>query len=100
MPMVIAYERKMAIQVWDNQGNLLLTTPNAPQHALSPLKKGFFRQQHNNNDWYIYSHQIPNNKYWLLVAERADIRNEITEKILSSLLAGSLMSLLLIACTD
>jgi len=92
-----SYERKMAIQVWDNQGNLLLTTPNAPQHALSPLKKGFFRQQHSNNDWYIYSHQIPNNKYWLLVAERADIRNEITEKMLSSLLIGSLMSLLLIA---
>lgn len=92
-----SYERKMAIQVWDNQGNLLLTTPNAPQHALSPLKKGFFRQQHNNNDWYIYSHQIPNNKYWLLVAERADIRNEIAEKMLSSLLVGSLMSLLLIA---
>jgi len=91
-----SYERKMAIQVWDNQGNLLLTTPNAPQHALSPLKKGFFRQQHNNNDWYIYSHQIPNNKYWLLVAERADIRNEITKKMLSSLLVGSLMSLLLI----
>ena len=92
-----SYERKMAIQVWDNQGNLLLTTPNAPQHALSPLKKGFFRQQHSNNDWYIYSHQIPNNKYWLLVAEHADIRNEITEKMLSSLLIGSLMSLLLIA---
>jgi len=92
-----SYERKMAIQVWDNQGNLLLTTPNAPQHALSPLKKGFFRQQHSNHDWYIYSHQIPNNKYWLLVAERADIRNEITEKMLSSLLVGSLMSLLLIA---
>lgn len=92
-----SYERKMAIQVWDNQGNLLLTTPNAPQHALSPLKKGFFRQQHSNHDWYIYSHQIPNNKYWLLVAERADIRNEITEKMLSSLLIGSLMSLLLIA---
>lgn len=92
-----SYERKMAIQVWDNQGNLLLTTPNAPQHALSPLKKGFFRQQHSNHDWYIYSHQIPNNKYWLLVAEHADIRNEITEKMLSSLLIGSLMSLLLIA---
>ena len=35
-----AYEHKMAIQVWDLHGNLLLSTPSAPKHALSPLKKG------------------------------------------------------------
>lgn len=92
-----SYERKLAIQIWDTQGNLLLNTPNAPNNALSPLKKGFFHRQYNTYDWYIYTHQIPNKKYWLIVAERADIRVEIITKMLSSLLIGNLMAIMLIA---
>ncbi|HNN29898.1 MAG TPA: sensor histidine kinase N-terminal domain-containing protein, partial [Agitococcus sp.] len=49
-----AYERKVAIQVWDKHGKLLLSTPSAPDHALSPLQKGFFQHKTGKHTWYIY----------------------------------------------
>lgn len=91
-----AYEHKMAIQVWDLHGNLLLNTPSAPQYALSPLKKGFFRKREKGYDWYIYTHQIPANHYWLITAERSDVREEMIEKIVMSLLTGNLMAIFMI----
>ncbi|MBH1972088.1 hypothetical protein FK216_13040 [Moraxellaceae bacterium AER2_44_116] len=91
-----AYEHKMAIQVWDLHGNLLLSTPSAPKHALSPLKKGFFRKREKGYDWYIYTHQIPTNHYWLITAERSDVREEMIEKIVVSLLTGNLMAIFMI----
>ena len=39
------YERKVAIQVWDKHGKLLLSTPSAPKHALSPLQKGYYKKK-------------------------------------------------------
>ncbi len=92
-----AYERKMAIQVWDKNGNLLLSTPSAPSYALSPLSKGFFRKHDSDYDWYIYTHQIPANHYWLITAERSDVREEIIDKIVFSMLSGNLMAIVMIA---
>lgn len=88
-----AYERKIAIQVWDQKGHLLLSTPSAPTHALSPLAKGFFQQKTGKHIWFIYTHQIPANHYWLMVAERSDIREEMLNKILLSMLSGTIIAL-------
>ncbi|HQV22421.1 MAG TPA: ATP-binding protein [Agitococcus sp.] len=89
------YERKVAIQVWDKHGKLLLSTPSAPKHALSPLQKGFFEQKTGRHTWFIYTQQIPANQYWLMVAERSDIREEMLNNVLLSMLAGSLLALVL-----
>ncbi|PTQ90444.1 ATP-binding protein [Agitococcus lubricus] len=91
-----AYERKMAIQVWDSEGNLLLSTPSAPAYALSPLQQGFFRKRDGEYSWFIYTHRIPANKHWLIVAERSDVREELIEKIVISLLSGNIMAIVMI----
>ena len=91
-----AYERKVAIQVWDKHGKLLLSTPSAPDHALSPLQKGFFQHKTGKHTWYIYTHQIPANQYWLMVAERSDIREEMLHNILFSMLSGTIIAIVMI----
>lgn len=90
------YERKVAIQVWDKNGKLLLSTPSASDHALSPLQKGFFQQKAGKHTWYIYTHQIPANHYWLMVAERSDIREEMLHNILFSMLSGTIIAIVMI----
>lgn len=91
-----AYERKVAIQVWDKHGRLLLSTPSAPDHALSPLEKGFFQHKAGKHTWFIYTHQIPANHYWLMVAERSDIREEMLHNILFSMLSGTIIAIVMI----
>ncbi len=91
-----AYERKVAIQVWDKYGQLLLSTPSAPPNALSSLTKGFSQQKTDNHTWYIYTQQIPQNHYWLMVAERSDIREEMRNNILLSMLLGAIFAVILV----
>ena len=43
-----AYEKKIAIQVWSKEGDLVLRSASAPNHALAPLKEGLTQFQGGN----------------------------------------------------
>lgn len=88
-----AYEKKIAIQVWSEDGELLLRSPSAPEYSLSPLKEGFYRRQHERHSWHIYTTRLPENANWLIVAERSDVREELSRNIAASLGLGSLIGL-------
>ncbi|MDP2228884.1 MAG: ATP-binding protein [Moraxellaceae bacterium] len=91
-----AYEKKIAIQVWSADGsNLLLRSPSAPERALAPLRHGFYAQRSGAHLWHVYTSALPANGYWLLVAERSDIRDEVTLNIAASLLIGGIAGLVL-----
>lgn len=90
-----AYEKKVAIQVWSNDGNLVLRSPSAPEYSLAPLRHGFTRRKSGNHTWFVYTTQMPENSHWLLVAERSDVRNELTTNIAASLGIGSLAGFIL-----
>lgn len=86
------YEQKLAVQLWDREGNLLIKTPTAPMYALSPLQQGFYRKQYQGFQWYVFTHAVSKNGYWLVVAERSDVREEVTDKLALSLLGGLLLA--------
>jgi two-component system sensor histidine kinase QseC len=86
-----AYEKKVAIQVWTEDGELVLRSPSAPEYSLSPLKEGFYRRQHERHSWHIYTTQMDENENWLIVAERSDVREELSRNVAASLGLGSLL---------
>jgi two-component system, OmpR family, sensor histidine kinase QseC len=90
-----AYEKKVAIQVWSNDGNLVLRSPSAPEYSLAALRHGFTRRQSGDHTWFVYATQMPENSHWLLVAERSDVREELTTNIAASLGIGSLAGFIL-----
>ncbi len=90
-----AYEKKVAIQVWSADGNLVLRSPSAPEYSLAPLRHGFYQRQSGRHRWYVYTTPLAENGHWLLVAERSDVREELTRNIAASLGIGSLLGLLL-----
>lgn len=88
-----SYEKKVAIQVWSADGDLVLRSPSAPDYSLSPLRHGFHQRRNGGHLWFVYTTQLPENGHWLLVAERSDVREELSLNIAASLAVGSLLGL-------
>lgn len=82
------YENKLAIQLWDDEGNLLVKTPTAPMYLLSPLEKGYSTTHYQQHKWHTFTQYMPQNKLWIVLAEREDIRDELIEQSLLSALSG------------
>jgi len=85
------YEGKLVIQIWDEEGNLLVKTPTAPMYALSPLKSGYFLKLYRDFNWYVFTHHTTQNNLWIIVAEREDVRGELTNEISMSYVAGFIL---------
>lgn len=90
-----AYEKKVAIQVWSADGNLVLRSPSAPEYSLSPLRRGFYQRGSNGHTWFVFTTLLPANGHWLIVAERSDARDELARNVAASLGIGSLIGLAL-----
>lgn len=88
-----AYEKKIAVQVWSQDGHLIVRSPSSPRHALAPLQAGLSTFDGDPYDWKVYTLWLDQNQHWLVVAERTDIRGELSENIEASLLLGMLVGL-------
>ena len=88
-----AYEKKLAIQVWSADGNLVLRSASAPPHALAPLRAGLVKFSGEDYDWLVNTVWLPKRQHWLVVAERSDIRQELIDNIEASLFVGLLLGL-------
>ena len=70
-----------AFQVFDAQKNLLHYSDTATKRAIAPLKQGFDEVNFKGYRWYTYSFFNQKNNIWIVVAERLDIRFDLSEKI-------------------
>jgi two-component system sensor histidine kinase QseC len=89
-----AYEKKVAIQVWTPDGSLVMRSPSAPEYSLSPLRRGFYQHRSGAFVWHVFTRKLPENSYWLIVAERSDVRGELTDDIAATLGISSLLGLI------
>ncbi len=88
-----AYEKKIAIQVWSRDGDLILRSSEAPKHALAPLKEGLVKFNGDDYNWMVYTVWLPHKHKWLAVAERSDIRQELSRNVEASLLVALVIAL-------
>lgn len=81
-PELEAYERSRLIQIWKQDGSgLLFRSPGAPQHALAPLKKGFYHHKGPRSEWMVYVTDLPGHNAWLMVGEYPHARNDIIREL-------------------
>jgi two-component system sensor histidine kinase QseC len=89
------YETKIAFQVIDPQGRLLMRSASAPETAYAPLAPGFTTQQ----NWRVFT--LRSGDVWVQAAERDDVRDELAGKLalaaVAPLIAGIPLLLVLIA---
>lgn len=91
-----AYENKLAFQVWDAQGHLMLRSDSAPETKLAPLAPGYSETLINGEQWRVFTLRSPPGR-WFQSAERADIRQELAEDIAIGTLLPLLLALPLMA---
>lgn len=92
------YERKLAFQVWDNEKNLLLKSSSAPKEPLSVAglearNRGYSDEYVQNSLWRVFKLWDKSERYLIQVAERYDVREELTNDISNRLIAPALLAL-------
>jgi two-component system sensor histidine kinase QseC len=73
------YETKIAFQVWNADRRLLVRSASAPDVPFAPLAAGYSDQPFGNLNWRVFT--LPSGSLWIQVAERSDIRTELSEKL-------------------
>lgn len=80
------YETRLSFQIWDDEGNLLIKSYNAPLEPITQQHAGFSNAMINGHNWRAFSLHSHNSQYRCITAERVDVRNDLTGKISSDLL--------------
>ena len=92
------YETKIAFQVWDETGRLLVRSASAPSTRFAPLTPGFSDQRFSDAPWRVFT--LTSGGVWIQVAERDDVRDELSGKLAlaatTPLMAGIPVLLLLL----
>lgn len=87
------YERKIAFQLWSRDSGLLLRSESAPEFAFSPSIRGFSEKSIDNHNWRVYSVTNPNGDYIIHVAQKIELRDELTDDISTHLVTQFLVGL-------
>ena len=92
------YERKIAFQVWDKHKKLVLKSVSAPEEPLSvnglePYYRGYSDEYLRNSRWRVFKLWDKGEQYLIQVAERYDVREELTGDISGKLIAPALIAL-------
>lgn len=93
-----AYETKLAFQVRDAAGRVLLRSDSGPAQPLAPLAPGFADRSIDGEHWRTFSLRSPSGR-WYQSGELAAIRAEIAEEIALGTLVPLLLALPLLALT-
>ncbi|MFZ2754401.1 MAG: ATP-binding protein [Lysobacteraceae bacterium] len=91
-----AYETKLAFQVRDARGALLLRSDSGPGHALAPLEPGFANLTIDGEHWRTFTLKSPSGR-WYQSGELSAIREEIAREIAFGTLMPLLAALPLLA---
>jgi Signal transduction histidine kinase len=90
------YEKKLAFQVWDKEGNLWMMSRNAPLYPLSAQTPGFSKIQYGDAVWHIFSLYSSASSSWIYTAQRAEVRDELIGLIILDLLIPLLFITLIV----
>jgi two-component system sensor histidine kinase QseC len=75
------YEKKLAFQVWDSTGKLFFENHSELPDDFAKLELGFSDISTHIVDWRTFTLKDNDYGFWVKVAQRYDIRTELTRKI-------------------
>ncbi len=86
LPRQYRHERKIAFQVWDRKGRLLLRSASAPAARLQSRSEGYGDALIDGERWRIFSRWDEGRHYLVQVGERYELRDELAQSVASHLL--------------
>ncbi|MBY0577777.1 MAG: sensor histidine kinase N-terminal domain-containing protein [Burkholderiales bacterium] len=91
------YERKIAFQIRDSKGNLLLRSATTPLRVLSERPEGFSDSLIDGKKWRVFSHWNRKHTLQIQVGQLHRIRGELSGRIALSLLVPFLFVIPMLA---
>ncbi|WP_433771461.1 ATP-binding protein [Pseudomonas putida] len=92
------YEHKIAFQVWNRQGQVLVHTVSAPSFTTAPSQAGFSDVVDlNNRHWRAFLLEDKQNDLRIWVGEREDVRAELVDRIVRHTLWPNVLGSLILA---
>jgi two-component system sensor histidine kinase QseC len=91
------YELKLAFQVWDKHGNLVLHSGLTKFEPLSLKEHGYSDSVIDGSPWRVFSMWNIDREYLVMAGERYDVRMELVEKIIQRLMLPFLLLLPMLA---
>ncbi|NNM83552.1 MAG: two-component sensor histidine kinase [Burkholderiales bacterium] len=91
------YERKIAFQIRDRSGNLLLRSATTPRRVLSEHSEGFSDSLIEGKRWRVFAHWNKAHTLQIQVGQLHEIRNELAGRIALSLLVPFLFVIPMVA---
>lgn len=89
------YESTFTFQIWQ-QDKLLASSFNAPSIGIAPLTSGFDYNNFDGYRWRTVAHFDTIKQYWVVVAERSDLRYALAENVVLESIAPVLLGLPLV----
>ncbi len=90
------YESKLAFQLWEDD-RLLLRSASAPAEPFTAAPPGYVSSRVAGHDWRVYVLDLPASSRRVMVAERDDVRGELTRAVALRTLLPDLIGLPLLA---
>lgn len=91
-----AYETRLAFQVREDDGRLLLRSDSGPTGPLAPLAAGFVDTRIDGEDWRVFTVRSKR-AHWVQAAERSDIREELAADIALGTMVPTVLALPVLA---
>ncbi|KAB0504007.1 ATP-binding protein [Pseudomonas moorei] len=92
------YETKIAFQVWNRKGEVLVHTASAPSFTAPPSTPGFSDVVDlNNRQWRAFLLEDKQNELRIWVGERDDVRADLVDRIVSHTLWPNIVGSLVLA---
>lgn len=72
------YESKIAVQVWRQDGKLLLRSANAGPLPMQPMEAGYHVIKYDDHEWIGFSLFAADLDVWIFTAQHEDFRDELS----------------------
>ncbi|MBN1684250.1 MAG: two-component sensor histidine kinase [Gammaproteobacteria bacterium] len=83
-PHALRFHNKFQLQIWNQKGEVLLHSTNAPKNLLT-TQLGFSTKIIHHEFWRIYAHYNPNSKLTITVAEPFNFRRQLEKHIITNI---------------
>ena len=88
---------RLAYQVWSADGRLVVRTDNTTTSPISDFAEGYRDENFAERRWRVLSQFDDGKDRWILVAERVDIRTDLTDQVISRAVIPIVVSMPIIA---
>ncbi|MCH1931280.1 ATP-binding protein [Shewanella sp. A25] len=89
----LAYEHKLAFQIWSAQGKALVYSDNVGMEPLSDFVAGYHKKNLTDGLWHVFSYFSTKHKLWIITGQRDDVRQELVSQIMHNAFIAPLIVL-------